>query len=400
MKKVSSKVAIRVEQLAPSGIRAFFDLVMGMKDVISLGVGEPDFVTPWHIREKAIYSLERGITTYTSNKGMPEVRAQICQFLKERHGLQYDVHEETLITVGVSEGLDLAVRAILNPGDKVLVPEPSYVSYGPIVELAGGKVVKLVSGIKDQFRITPAQLDQACKKNKIKAMVIGYPANPTGASYTKPELEALAKVIKKHDILVLSDEIYDELTYDFEHTSFAALPGMKNNVIYLNGFSKSYAMTGFRIGWACGPKDIIAAMTKIHQYTILCASITAQIAAQEALKNGAKSVQEMKREYARRRRYIVDALNEIGLTCHNPQGAFYVFPSIKITGQKSLDFAKDLLAKKKVALVPGVAFGPSCEGYVRISYASSYVNLKEAIARIADYLKERGISVPAVLKIK
>ena len=378
-------ISKKVETLAPSGIRIFFDLVLGMKDVISLGVGEPDFVTPWNIREKAIFSLEQGYTSYTSNKGMPELRRQITQFLKARYGLDYDPEEETLVTVGVSEGIDLAMRAILNPGDKVLVPEPSYVSYGPVVELAGGTVVTLQTDLTNSFKITPQQIDRACGKG-VKALMINYPANPTGASYTKKELQAIAKVVKKHNLLVVSDEVYDELTYDFDHTPIASLPEMKRHVIYLNGFSKAYAMTGFRLGWACGPAKVVAAMTKIHQYTMLCASINAQMAAGEALKNGFKSVVEMKKEYARRRRYIVGALNDIGLKCHMPEGAIYVFPSITGTGESSMDFAQNLLKKEKVALVPGTAFGKSCEAYVRISYASSYENLKEAIARIKRYL--------------
>ncbi len=390
-RSIESKVAQKVQQLAPSGIRAFFDLVLGMKEVISLGVGEPDFVTPWHIRERAITSLEQGYTSYTSNKGMIELRREIAAFVQKRHQVEYDSEEEMLITVGVSEGLDLAVRAILNPGEKVLVPEPSYVSYGPVVELAGGEVVSLKTDIKTGFKLTVDQVDRACRehKGKVKALLLGYPSNPTGTSYTKSELEALAKVIKKHDLLMISDEIYDELTYDYDHVAFSSIKGMKPRVIYLNGFSKGYAMTGFRIGWAAGPREIIGAMTKIHQYTILCASITSQIAAQEALKNGFKAVQEMKREYHRRRRFMVKALNDIGLECHLPEGAFYVFPSIKSTGQTSMDFAQDLLHKKKVALVPGVAFGKSCEGYVRISYASSYENLQEAVQRIASYIHER-----------
>lgn len=379
------RIAKRVEQLAPSGIRAFFDLVLGMKDVISLGVGEPDFVTPWHIREKAICSLEKGYTSYTSNKGMPELRRQINDFLGSRYGLSYDPEEEILVTVGVSEGLDLAMRAILDPGDQVLVPEPAYVSYGPVVELAGGQVVLMKTTIENGFKLTPKLIEDNYTRG-VKALMINYPANPTGTSYSRQELEAIARVACKHDLLVVSDEVYDELTYDFDHTPLASLKGMRERVIYLNGFSKAYAMTGFRLGWVAGPAEIIAGMTKIHQYTMLCASITAQIAAIEALQTGLKDVQEMKREYHRRRNFMVKALNEIGLSCHMPQGAFYVFPSIKNTGQKSLDFAKDLLQKKKVALVPGVAFGKSCEGFIRISYASSYDNLKEAVSRMKEYL--------------
>lgn len=381
------EISKKVEQLAPSGIRAFFDLVLGMKDVISLGVGEPDFVTPWNIREKAVHALEEGYTSYTSNKGMAELRKEIVNFLKQRYGMSYDFDEETLITVGVSEGLDLAARALINPGDKVIVPEPIYVSYAPVVELAGGEVVYLKTDIQNEFKITPQQIEKVCTKG-VKAMMINYPCNPTGASYSRQELLEIAKAAKKLNLLIISDEVYDELTYDFGHTPLASLPDMKERVIYLNGFSKAYAMTGFRIGWACGPKNVIAAMTKIHQYTMLCAPINGQMAACEALKNGFNSVQEMKKEYNRRRRFIVDSLNAMGLKCHLPQGAFYVFPSIKSTGETSMDFAKNLLQKQKVALVPGVAFGKSCEGYVRISYASSYENLKEAVARIKKYLKK------------
>ncbi|MDP8212862.1 MAG: aminotransferase class I/II-fold pyridoxal phosphate-dependent enzyme [Candidatus Zapsychrus exili] len=381
------KISKKVEEMQPSGIRAFFDLVLGMKDVISLGVGEPDFVSPWNVREKAIYSLEQGYTSYTSNKGMPELRKQISSFLKKRYSLSYGWDDEVLITAGVSEGLDLVMRTILNPGDKVLIPEPSYVSYGPVVSLTGGVPIFIETSVKNDFKVTPKQISDKCGKG-VKAILFNYPCNPTGASYTKKELKEIASVVKKHNLLVISDEVYDELTYDFDHTAFPSLKDMKNRTIYLNGVSKSYAMTGFRIGWAVGPKKIIAGMTKIHQYTMLCTSINSQIAASEALKNGFNSVQFMKREYQRRRRYIVDALNDIGLECHCPQGTFYVFPSIKSTKQKSIDFAKNLLKSKKVALVPGVAFGKSCEGHVRISYASSYEDLKEAIFRIQSYLKK------------
>ncbi len=377
-----------VDHVAPSGIRAFFDLVLGMKDVISLGVGEPDFVTPWHIREKAINSLEQGYTSYTSNKGMIELRREIAAFLKKRHKLEYDPEEEILITVGVSEALDLAMRAILNPGDEVIIPEPCYVAYGPVVELAGGTPVFISTVVEREFKVSVKDIEAKITK-KSKAILLNYPCNPTGASYTKAELQALAKVIKKHNLIVLSDEIYDELTYDFDHTSIAALEGLQGQTIYLNGFSKAYAMTGFRIGYACGPSDIIGAMTKIHQYTMLCASITGQMTAIEALKSGMQDVQAMKKEYNRRRDFMVKALNDIGLKCHKPQGAFYVFPSIKSTGQSSIDFAKNLLQEQKVALVPGVAFGASCGEHVRISYASSYDNLKEAVLRIERYLKKK-----------
>ncbi len=382
------RISKRVDKVAPSGIRAFFDLVLGMKDVISLGVGEPDFVTPWHVRARAIESLEQGYTSYTSNKGMIELRQDISAFLKKRHQLAYDPEEEVLITVGVSEALDLAMRAVLNPGEKILIPEPCYVAYGPVVELAGGEAIFLKTTGQTGFKVTPKQIEDAVKPG-VRGILLGYPSNPTGSSYSKKELEELARVFKKHDLLVFSDELYDELTYDFEHTPMATLPQMRNRVIYLNGFSKSYAMTGFRIGYACGPEDIIAAMTKIHQYTMLCAPITSQMAAIEALKNPVADVLAMKKEYDRRRRFIVGALNDIGLTCHMPQGAFYAFPSIKVSGENAMDFARNLLLKQKVALVPGDAFGQSCSDHVRISYASSYDNLKEAVARIEKYLKKK-----------
>ena len=378
-----------VEQLPPSGIRAFFDLVLGMKDVISLGVGEPDFVTSWNIREQAIYSLEQGYTSYTSNKGMAELRRDIVKFLNWRFGLEYDFDREMLITVGVSEALDLAVRAILEPGEKVLVHEPCFVAYAPLVTLAGGEPVPVVTTAAEGFKVTPEKIEKAWKKGT-KAMVLNYPCNPTGTSYTRAELLAIAKIAKKRDFLILSDEVYDELTYDFDHTPFATLPGMKERVIYLNGFSKAYAMTGFRLGWVAGPENIIAAMTKIHQYTMMCAPITSQMAAREAIKNGAKEVQTMKREYNRRRNFIVKSLNELGFECHMPQGAFYAFPRVagRVRGMSSLEFAKDLLEKEKVALVPGNAFGASCADHVRISYASSYDNLKEAVARMRRYLEK------------
>ncbi|MDP2938648.1 MAG: aminotransferase class I/II-fold pyridoxal phosphate-dependent enzyme [Candidatus Omnitrophota bacterium] len=382
MKKLSK----RVENIAPSGIRAFFDLVLGMKDVISLGVGEPDFTTPWNIREKAIYSLEQGFTTYTSNKGLLELRQRIALFLKHRHSLSYDPEQEILITVGVSEALDLALRAILNPGDAVFIPEPSYVSYWPVTYLAGGKPIYLPTSKETGFKITAQQISDKVKHNT-KALILNYPSNPTGASYTKKELTDIAKVVLKKNLLVISDEVYDELTYDYSHTPFASLKAMKKNTIYLNGFSKSYAMTGFRLGFACGPKEVIAAMTKIHQYTMLCAPIISQLSGCEALKNGLKSVDQMKNEYKRRRDFIVDGLNNLGLDCFKPQGAFYVFPSIKKTGLSSLEFAQKLLRQEKVAVVPGTAFGPSGEGYIRISYAASFENIKEALSRLKDFLK-------------
>ena len=379
-------VSKKVEKMQPSGIRAFFDLVLGMKDVVSLGVGEPDFVTPWQIREAGIYSLEQGFTSYTSNKGLYKLRLSLNRFLKHRHGLEYSPDDEMLITVGVSEALDLAVRALLNPQDKVIIPIPSYVSYGPMVELAGGTPV-FIDTFKNGFKLTAEALEKAIDK-KTKAVILNYPCNPTGVSYTKKELSAFSKIIAQHNLVCIADEVYDELTYDFEHTAFPTLSGAQPRTIYLNGFSKAYAMTGWRVGYACGPKDIIAAMTKIHQYTIMCVSITSQMAACEALATGRKPVEEMKREYKRRRELVVDGLNRMGLFCLKPQGAFYAFPSIRKFGLSSIDFCKRLLDDQKVAVVPGTAFGPNGQGHVRISYASSLENIKTALSRIDLFLKK------------
>lgn len=383
MKNLISK---KVEIMQPSGIRAFFDLVLGMKDVVSLGVGEPDFVTPWQIREAGIYSLEQGFTSYTSNKGLYKLRLSISRFLKHRFGLEYCPDEEILITVGVSEAVDLAMRALLNPGDKIVIPIPSYVSYGPMTELAGGIPV-FVDTTRTGLKLTPRDLEKAIDK-KTKGVLLNYPCNPTGASYTRKELDELKRVIARHKLLTLSDEVYGDLTYDFEHTPFASLAGAKKYTLYLDGFSKGYAMTGWRVGFACGPKEIIAAMTKIHQYTIMCVSITSQMAACEALQTGRRNVEEMKREYRRRREYIIGELNRLGLSCHMPQGAFYAFPSIKSTGLSSMEFSRRLLKEQKVAVVPGTAFGACSEGYIRISYASSLEKLKEAVSRIEAFLKD------------
>ena len=340
MKNIISK---KVQAMQPSGIRVFFDLVLGMKDVISLGVGEPDFVTPWQIREAGIYSLEQGFTSYTSNKGLYKLRLSISRHLKNKFGLDYCPDEEILITVGVSEGLDLTLRSIIEHQDKVIVPVPSYVSYGPIVELAGGLPV-YVDTTKQGFKLTPGALEKAVDK-KTKAVILNYPTNPTGVTYTKKELEALKKVILKHKLLAICDEVYGELTYDFWHTPFATLPNARPNTLYLDGFSKSYAMTGWRVGYACGPKEIIAAMTKIHQYTIMCVPITSQMAACEAIATGKRSIEEMKREYRRRREFVIDRLNRMGLACSKPDGAFYAFPSRKSTGLSSLDFCQRLLTE-------------------------------------------------------
>jgi aminotransferase len=384
------KISKKVEKMPPSGIRAFFDIVLGMKDIISLGVGEPDFVTPWNIRERAIHSLEEGYTSYTSNKGMAELRREISKYLKNKYNLEYDLEDEILVTVGVSEAFDLSLRTIIEKGDEILMTEPSYVSYGPIVSLCGGTPVYIKTVPERGFKISPKEISEHCGK-KTKAIILNYPGNPTGASYSRKELKAIAAVVRKKNIIVISDEIYCDLTYDFGHTPFPVFPEMKNRTIYLNGFSKAFAMTGWRIGYACGPKDMIAAMTKIHQYTMMCVPIMSQMAAMEALKNGEKAVQEMKREYRRRREYIISRLNEAGLSCHKPEGAFYAFPSIKNTGLSSMEFASRLLKEEKVAVIPGTAFGPSGEGYVRISYASSLDKLKEAMERIGRFLSRNKI---------
>jgi aminotransferase len=381
-------IAKKVQDMQPSGIRAFFDLVLGMKEVISLGVGEPDFVTPWQVREAGIYSLEEGFTSYTSNKGLYKLRLGIARFLKNKYSLEYSSDEEILITVGASEGLDLALRSIINPGDKILIPIPSYVSYGPVTELAGG--VPVYIDTRDSgFKLMPGELEKHIDK-KTKALVLNYPTNPTGTSYTKKELSAINRVLAKHRLLCITDEIYGDLTYDFEHVPFATLEGAKDRTIYLNGFSKSYAMTGWRVGFACGPREIIAAMTKIHQYTIMCVPITSQMAACEALASGRTSVEEMKREYKRRREFVVEGLNKLGLKCEYPNGAFYVFASLKETGLSALNFAEKLLKEQEVAVVPGTAFGSEFSDYIRVSYASSFDNLKEALIRIDKFLKNCG----------
>ncbi len=381
---MKSKVSKLVQQLKPSGIRAFFDLVLGMKDVVSLGVGEPDFVTPWQIREAGIYSLEQGFTSYTSNKGLYKLRLSLSRFIKQHYGVEYCPDEEILITVGVSEAIDLGLRAVLEPQDKVLIPIPAFVSYGPVTELAGGIPV-YIDTKKDGFKLTPKNLSRHIDK-KVKAIILNYPNNPTGVSYTRKELEALKKIIVSHGIICFSDEVYGDLTYDFKHTCFSSLAHAKPLTVYLNGFSKSFAMTGWRVGYACGPKDIIAAMTKIHQYTIMCVSITSQMAAAEALAVGYPSVEEMKKEYNRRRQFVCAGLNRMGIKVQLPQGAFYVFADISLTGMKSLDFAQLLLKEEKVAVVPGTAFGENFNDYIRISYASGFEQIKEALIRMERFL--------------
>jgi aminotransferase len=382
-------ISKKVQEMQPSGIRAFFDLVLGMKDVISLGIGEPDFVTPWAIREAGISSLEEGFTSYTSNKGLYKLRLSVSRYLKNRYGLEYCPDEEILITVGVSEAMDLCLRTIINSQDKILIPSPCYVSYGPLTALAGGLPI-YIDTRKDGFKLTPKNLEKQID-SKVKGIIFNYPCNPTGVSYSRKELTEINKVLSKHKIVCLCDEIYGDLTYDFEHVAFSSLPGARERTVYFNGFSKAYAMTGWRVGFVCGPKDIIAGMTKIHQYTIMCVSITSQMAACEALHSGRKFVEEMKREYRRRREFVIEGLNNIGLVCHKPQGAFYAFPSIKKTGLSSLEFAQRLLKEEKVAVVPGTAFGDGFEDYIRISYASSMDNLKEALIRINNFISKRKI---------
>ncbi|MFH1768708.1 MAG: aminotransferase class I/II-fold pyridoxal phosphate-dependent enzyme [Candidatus Omnitrophota bacterium] len=380
-------IAKRVEKVPPSGIREFFDLVLGMPEVISLGVGEPDFVTPWRIRERAITALEEGYTSYTSNKGLQILREGIARDLKKRYSLFYNPDDEIVITVGVSQGLDLALRAIINPRDKVIVVSPHYVAYPALAELALGNVLYLETDADKGFKIDIARL-KALLKQKAKAIILNYPSNPTGVTYTKKEISAIWKVLAKEDLLVISDEIYHELSYEEAHISFASLPGAKQKTILLNGFSKGCAMTGFRVGYACGNKKVIEAMTKIHSFSMLCAPIVSQLAAVEALRFP-EEVVRMSKEYKRRRDFIVKELNRIGLSVLTPKGAFYCFPSIKSSGMSSLDFAKKLLFQENVAVVPGRAFGRGYDDFVRISYANTIDNLKEAVTRIEKFLNKR-----------
>jgi len=381
----ADRIAPTVRSIPPSGIRRFFDIAAEMKGVISLGVGEPDFITPWHIRESCIYGLNRGYTAYTSNAGLLELREEIVKSLHKDYQVTYNPRTEILVPVGVSEGLDLALRALLSPGDEVLIPEPCYVSYKSCVTLAGGVAVTVPTSIENEFRITAEELETFVTP-RTKVLLIGYPNNPTGAVMGRQDLAEIALFAKKHDLIVISDEIYAKLTYDGTHTCFSSLPDMAERTIVLNGFSKAYAMTGWRIGYAASNPDFIAAMTKIHQYTMLCTPITAQIAAIEALKMGEKDVMQMTTEYNQRRRLILNGFRQMGLDCFEPKGAFYLFPSIKKTGLTSLQFAEQLLQAEKVALVPGDAFGESGEGYVRCSYATSTVNIKEALKRIERFV--------------
>ena len=374
---MSSRIASHVRDIPRSGIRDFFEIVQSMKDVISLGIGEPDFVTPWHIREAAVYSLEKGRTGYTSNLGLPRLRRSIAKYVGKHFAVEYNPHDEILVTVGVSEAIDIALRALLNPGDEVLYHEPCYVSYSPSIALAGGKAVAVQTHADLEKAVTP----------KSRVLLINFPTNPPGAVMPPDELAKIAAFAIKHDLVLITDEIYSDLTYDeLPHPSIAALPGMKERTLFLHGFSKAFAMTGWRIGFACGPSDIIEAMMKIHQYSIMCASTMCQEAAIEALERGRRSMERMREEYRLRRNFIVSSLNEAGIPCHLPKGAFYIFPDIRGTGLTSKEFSLQLLDKKKVAVVPGTAFGPSGEGYVRCSYAAAWDQIKIAVERMSEFV--------------
>ncbi len=375
-----------IVDIKPSGIRKFFDVVSEMKDAISLGVGEPDFDTPWHIRDEGIYSLEKGRTFYTSNAGLMELKEEISHYLERRCQVHYNPKNEIIVTVGGSEGIDIAMRAMLDPGDEVLIPQPSYVSYEPCCRLAGGVPVIIELKAEDEFRLTKQQLLDAITE-KTKILVLPFPNNPTGAIMEKDDLEAIAEVVIEKDIFVLSDEIYSELSYKGDHVSITSIPGMKERTILINGFSKAYAMTGWRLGYTCGPKEIIEQMLKIHQFAIMCAPTTSQYAAVEAMRNGDEDVAKMREAYNQRRRYLMHAFQEMGLECFEPFGAFYVFPCIKEFGMTSEEFATRFLEEEKVAVVPGTAFGDCGEGYLRISYAYSLENLKEALSRMARFIE-------------
>ena len=377
----------KVTSLKPSGIRKFFDIVSEMKDAISLGVGAPDFDTPWFIRDEGIYSLEKGKTFYTSNAGLKDLRKEIAAYIKRTQALNYDPDNEIIVTVGGSEAIDIGLRAVINPGDEVIIPQPSYVSYAPCALLSGAKPVIINLKAENEFRLTPQELIEAITE-KTKVLILPYPNNPTGAIMEREDLEKIAKIVVEKDILVMSDEIYSALTYKGRHVSIASLEGMKERTILINGFSKAYAMTGWRLGYACGPKDIIKQMTKIHQFAIMCAPTTSQYAAVTALKKGDEAVEQMRLSYNQRRRFLMNAFKEMGLDCFEPYGAFYVFPCIKEFSMTSEEFATKLLMEEKVAVVPGTAFGDCGEGFLRISYAYSLENLKEAVSRIHKFVNK------------
>ena len=382
MRDPLSKTIVTIQ---PSGIRKFFDIVSEMKDAISLGVGEPDFDTPWHIRDEGIYSLEKGRTFYSSNAGLKELRIEISNFLDRRYGLKYDYNKEIIVTVGGSEAIDIAMRTMLDPDDEVLIPQPSYVSYVPCCVLANGVPVVIELKAENDFRLTAEELEAAITP-RTKLLVLPYPNNPTGAVMERKDLERIAELVEKYDLFVLSDEIYSELTYLENHVSIASLPGMRERTIVINGFSKSHAMTGWRLGYACGPETVIGQMLKIHQFAIMCAPTTSQYAAVEAMKNGDADVAMMRGEYDGRRRYVLKRFREMGLDCFEPFGAFYAFPCIKEFGMTSDAFATELLNEEKVAVVPGTAFGECGEGFVRISYAYSLDDLKEALGRVERFI--------------
>jgi aminotransferase len=384
---VRNPLSDRIVEIPSSGIRKFFDIVSEMKDAISLGVGEPDFDTPWHIREEGIYSLEKGRTFYTSNAGLRELKVEICNYLSRRFEVTYDPDHEVMVTVGGSEAIDIALRAMLNPGDEVLIPQPSYVSYVPCTILANGVPVTIDLEAKDQFKLTKEKLLEKITE-KTKVLVLPFPNNPTGAVMTAEELKDIVEIVIEKDLFVISDEIYAELTYGGEHTTIAAFPGMKDRTVLINGFSKSYAMTGWRLGYAAAPRVILEQMLKIHQFAIMCAPTTSQYAAVAALRDGDKDVDVMRESYDQRRRYLMHAFQEMGLECFEPHGAFYTFPCIKRFGMTSDEFATRLLREEKVAVVPGTAFGDCGEGYLRISYAYSLKNLKEALGRMDRFIKK------------
>lgn len=382
---MSDYLSSGVRSIKPSGIRRFFDLVHGRKDVITLGVGEPDFVTPWHVREAAVYGLEKGKTQYTSNAGMPELREAIAAYLDNRFDLRYDPGKEILVTIGGSEAIDLALRALINPGDEILVPEPCYISYSPITSLSGGVPIGIETLAEDQFKLRADRLEAAITPRS-KVLILCYPSNPTGGIMTYEDWLPIARIVEKHDLIVISDEIYAELTYGSQHVSIASLPGMKDRTIVVSGFSKAFAMTGWRMGYACGHPELIGAMLKIHQYTVMCAPIMGQIAALEALTNGLEEMERMVESYNQRRRLVVKGFREIGLDCHEPHGAFYAFPSVKSTGLDSETFTERLLLEAQVAVVPGNVFGLGGEGHVRCSYATSVAQLTEALDRIGNFI--------------
>lgn len=383
-------LANKAVQLQPSGIRKFFDVASKMENVISLGVGEPDFITPWAIRDTAIASLEDGYTSYTANPGLLELREEIANYLDREFQLSYHPENQIIVTIGASQALDTAFRALLNPGEEVLIIEPAFVSYASLITMAGGKPIAVNTSAENGFKVTVEEIERAIT-DKTKAILLCSPNNPTGAFLNDENLQAIAKVVIKHDLIVVSDEIYAELTYDDNYVSIATLPGMYERTIVINGFSKAYAMTGWRLGYVCAPTPITEVMLKIHQYTTMCAPHMLQHGAIEALRNGNEQVEEMRKSYRRRRNYIVQALNDIGLHCHMPGGAFYVFPSVKDTGLTSEQFAEELLMKERVAVVPGNAFGASGEGYIRCSYATSMQQLQEAINRIGRFLQSIGV---------